>query len=429
MRTHNPRKTGSIQEKTPATLILDKAYTRTYLQDDSFIANIRRVLPGEISIDVFENAIATTVTEQEYDFLQNYYERRQGPQGEAYLLRSIPQRLSVELIDQDSSENRFTDEEKRFLLHFYTLVETEGMYILTKSLSETEEIKILRMFNMKNLHISNVEKAMISEILELVEEMPKKNVFFASIHIPPNHRFFCPPNLKHISGMHLTEAARQFAIACHHIYGGVPLQNVTFLLESLASEFYQYARINLPIKMRATLTDVKQNKKQVWRVTEFEIIAYQQNNEISKTTTKATILPLTLYKKLKADQDAIYEIDPRYLPAERFKRNLAIRYIEGNEVQKWICDIVNFSRNGFLAKSEGQEPPFQLSEDSNLEFFMHFDIVGFIHGRCKSIWFKSDEEDNYLVGFSITEMETIDRENLGEAINRFGRLAEEREIY
>lgn len=426
MWTEKPVTFRSGLEKTPEILILDKAFTRTYSQDDSFVANIRRTLPGEISIPLFEGAVASTLSAEEYEFLQNFYEKRQGPHGEAYLLRSIPQRLRVE---HYAREKAFSDRDREFLLQFYTLDENEGMYILTKPLTEADQIRILQMFNMKSLHINNVQKAMISEILERIEGIPRKDVFFATVYVPRKHKFFSPPNLKHISGMHLTEAARQFAIACHHIFGGIPLEDVTFLLEALASEFYQYAKINLPVKMRATLKDVKRDRQNAWRSTQFEITIYQQNMEISKVTTSATILPLKIYRKLKAGQEELYEIDPRFHPGERFKNNICVRYREGGEVREWDCQMVNFSKSGFLAKSEGAEPPRQLPEDGNLEFFMHFDQAGFVHGKCKNVWTRVDEDDSYSAGFAITDMATIDRERLVEAINRYGRLVEDREIH
>ncbi len=75
------------------------------------------------------------------------------------------------------------------------------------------------MFKRKDYFIGNVEKTLISDILEKSEIIPKRNVFFANLYIPPTHKFFSPPNLKHISGMQILEAARQFGIAVNHIYG------------------------------------------------------------------------------------------------------------------------------------------------------------------------------------------------------------------
>lgn len=426
MWTQSLDRTGPGDGGIPEILILDKAYTRTYSQDDSFVANIRRALPGEISVDTFETSLASSVSEREYEFLRNYYERRVGPHGEAYLLRSIPQRISAE---QYAGPGGFSEKDREYLFQFYSLDEKQGMYILAKHLSEADEIRILKMFNMKSLHINNVQKAMISEILEKVPDVAKKNAFFASMHVPRNHRFFSPPNLKHISGMQITEASRQFAIACHHVYGGIPLQGVTFLLESLVSEFYQYAKINLPVKLRALLKDVKLDRQGSWRTAQIEVGAYQQGTEIARVTASGTVLPMKLYKKLKAGQEEVYEIDPRFRPSDRSRNNICIRYREEGEVHKWDCQIVNFSKSGFLARSDGMEPPRQLAEDPNLEFFMHFDQAGFVHGTCRSVWAKIEEDDSYCAGFAITGMARVDSECLSDAINRFGRLVEEREIH
>ncbi|HNK59351.1 MAG TPA: AfsA-related hotdog domain-containing protein, partial [Leptospiraceae bacterium] len=245
----------------PNVIVLDKQYTRTYFQEDSLISNIRRALQREISVDLFEKIIHSQISEEEDQFLLNYYEKRKDKDGiEAYLLRTIPQRITRERASQYTEEGSITEEEKEYLFKFYTLDEGQQRYILQNNLTEADEIKILKMFNMRSLHINNVQKAMISEILEKVEELPKKEVFFANLYTPPDHKFFSPPNLKHISGMQITEAARQFAIACCHKFGKVPFEDVTFLLQSLTSEFFQYAKVNMPIKMRAIAKDLKLNK-------------------------------------------------------------------------------------------------------------------------------------------------------------------------
>ncbi|HMV41163.1 MAG TPA: AfsA-related hotdog domain-containing protein [Leptospiraceae bacterium] len=416
----------------PNVIVLDKQYTRTYFQEDSLISNIRRALQREISVDLFEKIIHSQISEEEDQFLLNYYEKRKDKDGiEAYLLRTIPQRITRERASQYTEEGSITEEEKEYLFKFYTLDEGQQRYILQNNLTEADEIKILKMFNMRSLHINNVQKAMISEILEKVEELPKKEVFFANLYTPPDHKFFSPPNLKHISGMQITEAARQFAIACCHKFGKVPFEDVTFLLQSLTSEFFQYAKVNMPIKMRAIAKDLKLNKDKSWSYVDIEISIYQENVEISKVKTVATILPLKVYKRLKTGQEEVYEIDPRFRLSEKFKNNISVRYLDGDKTKKWVCHIENFSKKGFMVHSEGADPPRQMANNDHLEFFMHFDLAGFVHGRCKMIWMKSDteQEDNYYSGFEILDMTSIDQENLNEAISRYGRLIEEREIF
>jgi len=415
----------------PEVIVLDKTYTRTYLQEDSFVSNLRRALPREISIEHFENTIKSKTTDIDYSFLQNYYVRKKGANGEAYILRTIPQRIRAEVADSFLSQESISEEDKEYLQKYYAFDEMLDRYILRNSITEADEIKMLKMFNLKSLHINNVQKAMISEILEKIEEIEKKLIFFANLYTPPTHVFFSPPNLKHVSGMQITEAARQFAIATCHKFGNVPFEGVTFLLQSLKSEFYQYAKVNMPIKMRAIAKEVKGTKDKGWNYVEMEITVYQENIEISKVNTVATILPLKVYKRLKSGQQEVYEIDPRFRPSERFRNNISIRYMDGDQIKKWVCHIENFSIGGFMVRAEGSPPPKLFSENENLEFFMHFDIAGFVHGRCRNTWTKveREEEDTFLAGFSITEMTDVDKDNLKEAIGRFGRLIEERDMF
>ncbi|MCB1176761.1 MAG: PilZ domain-containing protein [Leptospiraceae bacterium] len=420
----------SLKLDIPEVIPVDKHFTRTYEQEDSLVSNIRRALQREIPPDIFEKNIPSIIEPEEYEFLLNYYEKRTDKKrNSVYFLRTIPQRLSRERARKYIEEGDITEEEKEYLLKFYVLNEKEQLYILQSNLTEADEIRILKMFNLKNFHINNVQKTMISEILEKVDTLAKKNVFFANLYIHPDHKFFSPPNLKHISGMQITEAARQFAIACHHKFGKVPFEDVTFLLQSITSEFYQYAKVSMPIKMRAILNELKLNKDGSWGYTDIEVTVYQENNEVSKVNTKATILPLKVYKRLKTGQEEVYEIDPRFKLNEKFRNNISIRYMEGDKLQKWICHIENFSKKGFQVKSEGRKPPIQFN-NSELEFYLHFDLAGFAHGNCKMVWMKVDQnnDDQFFVGFEITEMTKIDEENINEAISRYGRLIEEREI-
>ncbi|GBF52039.1 A-factor biosynthesis repeat-containing protein [Leptospira ryugenii] len=415
----------------PKVIVLDKAYTRVYNQEDSFVSNMRRALPREIPLDDFEIKLKSSVSDLEYNFVLNYYEKRYNPKGDAYFLRSVPQRIRVDIAENFLSQENLKQEDRDYLLTYYDLDTVSNRYILKKTITEADEIKMLKMFRLKSLHINNVQKAMISEILEKVPEIEKKSIFFANLYTHPKHVFFSPPNLKHISGMQITEAARQFAIATCHKYGNVPFTGVTFLLQHLKSEFFQYAKVNMPIKMRAITKELKLAKDKSWNYVDMEITVYQENIEISRVSTVATILPLKLYKRLKSGQEAVYEIDPRFRPSEKFKNNISIRYRENGQIKKWVCHIENFSMGGFLVKSGGTLPPKECMENQSLEFFMHFDIAGFVHGFCKNTWTRAEgeEEDTFLAGFSITEMTEVDRENLKEAIGRFGRLIEERDIY
>ncbi|NCN11566.1 MAG: pilus assembly protein PilZ [Leptospira sp.] len=404
---------------------LSNKYTRTYHQKDSLISNVRRALQRRIPGEQFEQLIATYLSKEEQDFLMNYYIKRSDKDGFYYNLKSIPSKISPETADQLFEEVSISDEDRTYLMNFYKLNEIENKYVLQEPVTEKDEIKMLQMFKRRSLHIGNSEKTMISKIMEKIDGLPKKDIFFANLYTAPEHEFFSPPNLKHISGMQIVEAARQFGIACHHIFGKVPFEGVTFLLQNINSEFYQYAKMNMPIKMRNVLKFVKFAKDGSWNQTKLEITIYQENLEISKVEMEATILPLKVYKRLKEGQEEVYEIDPRYRLIERFKHNISLR--TGN--QKFICTIENFSLHGFMVASVGS-PPMEFEMNDAIEFFMHFDIAGFIHGKCKLLWTRENDQndDMFFSGYEITEISQLDSENLKESIARYGRLIEDREI-
>lgn len=414
-----------MTSNTNKNIPLSNKYTRTYYQKDSLVSNVRRALQRRIPSELFEASLQKYLKEEEKELLLNNYVKRSDIDGDYYNLKSIPSKISLETANQLLQEVSISEEDKNYLLKFYHFNETEKKYILQEPLSEKDEIKMLKMFKRKSLHIGNSEKAMISKIMEQIEEIPKKDIFFANLYTAPDHEFFSPPNLKHISGMQIIESARQFGIACHHIFGKVPLDGVTFLLQNLNSEFYQYAKLNMPIKLRNVLKSVKFAKDGSWNQTKLEITVYQENAEISKVTMEATILPLKVYKRLKEGQEEVYEIEPRYKLIEKFKHNISLRHAN----LKYICTIENFSLNGFMVASVGS-PPVDFEASESIEFFMHFDIAGFIHGKCKLLWIRENDQndDIFFSGYEITEISNLDMENLKESIARYGRLIEDREI-
>ncbi|MCZ8240019.1 MAG: AfsA-related hotdog domain-containing protein [Leptospiraceae bacterium] len=414
-----------MTSNTNKNIPLNNKYTRTYYQKDSLVSNVRRALQRRIPSELFEASIQKHLKEDEKEFLLNYYIKRSDIDGDYYNLKSIPSKISLKTANQLLQEVTISEEDKNYLLKFYHFNEAEKKYILQEPLSEKDEIKMLKMFKRKSLHIGNSEKAMISKIMEQIEEIPKKDIFFANLYTPPDHEFFSPPNLKHISGMQIIESARQFGIACHHIFGKVPLDGVTFLLQNLNSEFYQYAKLNMPIKLRNVLKSVKFAKDGSWNQSKLEITIYQENTEISMITMEATILPLKVYKRLKEGQEEVYEIEPRYKLIEKFKKNISLRHAN----LKYICTIENFSLNGFMVASVGS-PPVDFEASESIEFFMHFDIAGFIHGKCKLLWIRENDQndDIFFSGYEITEISNLDMENLKESIARYGRLIEDREI-
>ncbi|TGM60582.1 AfsA-related hotdog domain-containing protein [Leptospira vanthielii] len=413
------------KEELPAVLPLDKRYTRTYYQDDSFVSNIRRALPRMITTVVMEEHVFPKLNSEEIDFLLQYYAKRQDTSGNYYQLKTIPYRIRKESAERILKEAGIDDTQKDFIGTFYHFDTELQQYVLNDKVTESDEIRILQIIKRRDYYVGNVEKSKISAIFEPIEEIPKKDTFFANLYVPAEHKFFSPPNLKHISGMQIVEAARQFGIACNHIYGKVPFDGVTFLLLYLNSEFFQYAKMNMPIKLRAKAIETKNSKSGYWNYSKLEITAYQENQEITKIEMAASILPLKVYKRLKSTQEEVYEIDPRFRIMDQFKNNISVRE-NGRNI---VSTIENISNSGFMVRCSGILPG-DLAHSQQLEFFMHFDIVGFVHGTCILLWVKEDDnnEDTFFAGFRFESISELDRANVKEAINRYGRLIEEREI-
>lgn len=415
----------SEKEEIPTSLPLDKRFTRTYYQDDSFVANIRRALPRMISYEVFTGSVLPNLNEREKEFLLPYYRERTDATGNYFQLKTIPYRIRKESAERILKEANIDEAGRDFLSQFYHFDEGIEQFVLNDTVTEADEIRILQLIKRRDYYIGNVEKSMISNIFERFPEIPKKDIFFANLYIPPNHKYYSPPNLKHISGMQIVEASRQFGIACNHMYGKVPFEDVTFLLLYLNSEFLQYAKMNMPIKLRAKAKEVKLSKSGYWNYSKLEITAYQENQEITRIEMAASILPLKVYKRLKSTQEEVYEIDPRFRILDRFKNNISIRE-NGRNI---VSTIENISNSGFMVRSSGTHPGIFFAEQQ-LEFFMHFDIVGFVHGTCTLLWIKEDDnnEDTFFAGFKFDEISELDKANVKEAINRYGRLIEDREI-
>lgn len=413
------------KEEFPAVLPLDKRYTRTYYQDDSFVSNIRRALPRMITAVVMEEHVFPKLSNEEIDFILQYYAKKQDTSGKYYQLKTIPYRIRKESAERIVKEAAIDETQIDFIRNFYQFDTELQQYVLKDKVTESDEIRILQIVKRRDFYIGNVEKAKISELFEQFAEIPKKDTFFANLYVPPGHKFFSPPNLKHISGMQIVEAARQFGIACNHMFGKVPFEGVTFLLLYLNSEFFQYAKMNMPIKLRAIAKETKFSKLGYWNYSKLEITAYQENQEITKIEMAASILPLKVYKRLKSTQEEVYEIDPRFRVLDQFKNNISIRE-NGRNI---VSTIENISSSGFMVRCSGIHPG-ELANSGQLEFFMHFDIVGFVHGTCILLWVKEDDnnEDSFFAGFRFESISELDQANVKEAINRYGRLIEEREI-
>ncbi|MBX7057651.1 MAG: hypothetical protein K1X75_06260 [Leptospirales bacterium] len=409
--------------------IVSNHYTRTYYQSDSFVANIRRELPREIDADFFETHLSDRIGADELIVLQRLYAQGAGRNGPAYLLRGLPLQLNAAEANGMLAKLQSNPETQELLRSIYSLQSPADHYWLSDSLNEEQELQILRALKLFELYSSAAERALVSEILCRSGARFPVDRFYASLFIPEDHGFFAPPNLKHISGMHITEAARQFGIACHHVFGNVPVEGVTFLLDSLSSQFLQYARINLPIKLIAEPATLKVDKDGMWRAILMHFSAYQDGQEISRVQASSTILPLKLYRRLKSQQSEDSDRSMRFALPPNLQRKICIHYQDNEQEHEWQSALLDFSQGGFSARGAAKDQP-PAGDAQPLDFIMQFENIGFVHGRCRCAWSSEDgsASDQRRAGFEILEISQNSSENLAEAIRRYGRLIERRQI-
>lgn len=175
------------KEELPAVLPLDKRYTRTYYQDDSFVSNIRRALPRMITTVVMEEHVFPKLNKEETDFLLQYYAKRQDTSGNYYQLKTIPYRIRKESAERILEEAGIDETQKDFISTFYHFDTELQQYVLNDKVTESDEIRILQIIKRRDYYVGNVEKSKISAIFEPIEEIPKKDTFFANLYVPADH--------------------------------------------------------------------------------------------------------------------------------------------------------------------------------------------------------------------------------------------------
>lgn len=405
---------------------VDKTLVHKVKDENVYIYNMRRALPREIDVATFEVDILPYLSSEDEKFVLNFYVKREGHEGEAYILRTIPYKLQKDRADKYLNDANAKPEEIQYLYEFYQLNEAEGKYILKKNVTEADEVKILAILDLRDLHITDYEKYQLSEIFEKLEKIEKKNIYFANVYIDQRHSYFFEHPQEHVPGMILIEVARQMSMACAHVYGKVPMDAI-FMLTKLDNTFSNYTELNFPIKVRAKLEQVKFDAEGAWSFYSQTFTFYQKHKVTCTSIVEAMIVNQAVFKKIRRDKE-IYDQLPRFRPFDGVENNISLR--DGK--RRYLSSIIDLSQQGFMLKFPSSDfikrDDGTLDDSKSFEFFMFFDKIGFIHGNCDLKWSESYGDGGTIAGFLITKMNPIDAENLKESMKFHFRLKEEREI-
>ncbi len=404
---------------------VDKSIVHKTKDENVHIYNMRRALPREIDVTTFEVDIMPHLSPEEEKFVMNYYVKRETLSGIAYILKTIPYKISQKRAETYLSKTNPSDEDLTYLQSMYEFNLEEGKYILTKdNITEEEELKILNILHFRNLHISDEEKFELSQIFEKIQIIPKKNIQFANLFVDQNHPYYFEHPQEHLPGMLIAEAGRQFIIAICHTYGKVPL-NAIFMMTFMNCKFLNYIELNFPVKLRAKANEVKTSKQDQWAYYNGSVTFYQKNKEVAVIDYETNMVSKALFTRLRSEKDK-YDQLPRFRPLPGVENNISLR----DGARRYLCSIMNVSAEGFMLRFDTDEfaTKSKIEEGTEIEFFMFFNKIGFVHGRCQIKWIVQDADDKHVAGFQISKIDKIDQDNLKEAIKFYFKLLEDREI-
>jgi len=137
------------------------------------------------------------------------------------------------------------------------------------------------------------ENVVISNVSAVDEE---KKIFRVKLIIDTTHKFFFDHSLKHVPGILMLEASRQFATAVSHLYFGAPF-NSQFILHSLGTTFTAEADAEYDVLMDGMIFDIVLRKRELRKM---KGVAYiHQNNKVVGSVASAwSIVPADVLARL-----------------------------------------------------------------------------------------------------------------------------------
>ena len=400
--------------------LVDKNLVHKQKDENVLIYNLRRALPRRINAELMEAKILNNLCENDKNFLFLKSEKNKNPDD--YILKILPHEVDEETLNDLINPGDIIFKDLKYLMkYFHRDKGKKKFYLIEDEIDEEDELKILKIFNLKNWYINSNEKAKISDILEKNKDVKKDDVFFCNMFVKIDHVFFFEHPNEHVPALMIIEAARQFLIANCHKYFNVPLKGYNFILEGMEINFLSYSELNYPIKMIGIVNEIK-TRKDVLSFLDINITVWQKSKEVATINFIGKVIKAHVFKELRKDK-AIYKRVPRFHPRPLFYNNIFIRRVDKT---KFLCDLIDLSEDGFSVKFNKNYPE-NVMKKNKFEFFIFFQEVGVIHGGCSVKWMKF-ESSTTIAGFKITELTEDDKENLHEVLRRFCYIREDREI-
>jgi hypothetical protein len=218
------------------------------------------------------------------------------------------------------------------------------------------------------------------------------------------------------------EAARQLIISVSHVFGHVPTNDFSMILDIFTAEFKNYIELHHPVKLKGVITKLETGKDTIWRKMTMDIFVLQMDAITGVVTIGGQGISKRLFTKLRRTLPKENN-KTRYYPIQSFFNRVTIRRDETDE--NIGCNLINLSLSGFCI--EMNQPLLAREGIPLYDFVFCFETMGFIFGKCRVVW-QIGEDTKYFAGIEIVNLSLKDRDNLYEAIKRYCYVIEEREI-
>jgi hypothetical protein len=406
--------------------LLQNEYVHKARDENVFIYNLRRTVPLFISRNVFEEKILPNVSEEGKKTLIAYYELPKlkgfrfspGVNDDYYVLKSVILKINKKIF-MSLEEN-----DQQFLLNFYN--DHNGRYYVIKKfdISEEDENKILKIFDMRQAYISDEKKKIIADILEPIQGLEKKDKFYGNIRVDNTHVFFFEHILDHVPLLMLLESSRQFSVACSHIFGRVPVKDFQIILSKLDAQFFGFVELQYPVKLCGEIIAKKCKRDGEWTALEMDLTVLQNSNILSKFHFSGTGLNTKLFERLRHTKYRVME-NYRFSPCLKHPYQFYLR--TGKTKDYLESKLLDISFNG-LKVLINKEELNDLCVDDLFEFYMIFSGRHLINGKCKLKWLAGDNGTSQL-GLHIEEISAKDKEELERSIEHCCYVMENREMF
>lgn len=409
-------------------LFPEKKFLHKEKKENIHIYNLRRSLPRVIINEIFEKDILPELNPEEKEFILTYYIKRKivigdddsGGDADAYVLRSLPVSFSIEAMEGMLQDPHMIEAERDLILGCYKKRINENNYILSCDITELDELRIANILKIKWLLINDADKKMISDIFERIKQFQKTDIFIANMHVDPEHEYFFEHKLDHVPGMMAVETARQFFLACAHMYGKVPVSGVFFTLNTMNINFSEYLWMSYPIRIELRMTTTTLTPDGYWHKCGCSVAFYQEFREKARINVEGMTIKKNIIEGI--------------IVKKQIERALEFDYSAGLQTEVLLKDAKNDATIiGRIVDISPKHVMVEFIDEIVLENAEEFDIrislekQYYCYGVCMLL--KAQKKGNRTIAsFYLLYMEESGLNNINEIIKRLCHLREQKGI-